>query len=112
MIADRNFNDPEPRYSAFQYHFDCPTVGRLFEHEPAEYFYTCSAEWSKIADPYVIKNPDQESSQPVTQHGVPRQCPANALLPQARTQCYIRAAINDRGQKKWQLIWSIAIVAV
>ena len=36
----------------------------------------------------------------------------NALLPQARTQCYIGTAIKNWSQEKWQLLWSIAVIAV
>jgi hypothetical protein len=36
----------------------------------------------------------------------------NALLSQSRTQRDIGAVVNDRSQEKWQLIRSIAVIAI
>src|SRR5208337_5187429 len=56
--------------------------------------------------------PDQAGCDTIPKHLMPRQRPSRTLLSQARTQRHIGPSLNDWSQEKWQLFWSIAVIAV
>jgi len=112
IIADRHLNDTESTERTFQNYFDRPAVRHLLELKAAKDIGAPGAERSQVAYPQTVQKPDQEGCQAVTEGGVPRHRPGDALLPEARTEGDIGTPLNDGGQEKWEFSRSIAVVAV